>query len=154
LKKTFTTATFQLSSSEINIPKNAYNAVRKQYHSTTILNELYNKTKHLDADAVLGVTRVDLYVPHLNFVFGEAQCPGKAALISLHRLRPEFYGREPDPNLFEERGVKEAIHELGHVFGLNHCKNPTCIMFFSNGINDTDFKQAKFCDNCSKKLRL
>jgi len=154
LKKALPTITCQLSPSRISIPKDAYNPARKQYYSTFILNEIYDKTRHMDTDGVLGVTEVDLYAPHLNFVFGEAQCPGKAAVISLHRLKPEFYGLSSDHKLFEERGVKEAAHELGHVFGLNHCRNPVCVMFFSNSIHDTDFKQAKFCNNCSQKLRL
>ena len=67
------------------------------------------------ADRVLGITNVDLYVPHLNFVFGEAECPGKAAIISLYRLEPEFYGQSPNTKLFAQHSVKEAVHEIGHT---------------------------------------
>ena len=66
-----------------------------------ILNELLKQTRLLDTDRVLGVTDVDIFASHLTFVFGEAQCPGRAALISTHRLRPEFYGEPSDPELFE-----------------------------------------------------
>jgi archaemetzincin len=100
------------------------------------------------ADKVLGVTEVDLYVPRLNFVFGEAQCPGRTAVISLFRLKPEFYGQHPNRNLFVERSVKEAVHEVGHTLGLGHCHNPACIMFFSNSILDTDRKKLAFCERC------
>lgn len=130
------------------IPKEACDSSRRQYHSTKILSALDSYSSKVDADHVLGVTGVDLFVPAMNFVFGEARCPGRAALISLFRLRPEFYGKPADKKLFHERALKEAIHELGHTLGLEHCQNSTCVMFFSNSIADTDRKQAKFCEDC------
>lgn len=134
----------------IQLPGSAYNANRHQYHSTQILSEIngFAQTVGIEADLVLGVTDVDLYVPSYNFVFGEAGCPGKVALISLARLRPEFYGEAPNQKLFQERALKEAVHEIGHALGLEHCKNPSCVMFFSLSIKDTDKKGVKFCDDC------
>lgn len=87
----------------------------------------------------------------MNFVFGEAELNGKRAIISLYRLKPEFYGSKDD-DLFFQRVLKEAVHELGHVLGLVHCKNPKCVMHFSNSILDTDFKEWRYCDDCMKKL--
>ena len=75
---------------------------------------------------------VDLYVADLNFVFGLADSHQKCAIISLARLQPEFFGQPGDPQLFRERALKEAIHELGHLRNLRHCSNPACVMFFSN----------------------
>jgi len=130
------------------VPQDAYNASRHQYHSTSILAKIQDYVEKPQADRVLGVTEVDLYVPRLNFVFGEAQCPGKSAVISLFRLKPEFYGQPSNRNLFLERSVKEAVHEVGHTLGLGHCHNPACIMFFSNSILDTDRKKPAFCERC------
>jgi len=134
------------------LPEEAYNAARSQHHSTTILTKVSNYVKKIDAriDRVLGVADVDLYVPRLNFVFGEAECPGKAAVISLFRLKPQFYGRLEDRELLCERALKEAVHEVGHTLGLSHCGAPTCVMFFSNSIFDTDKKSWTFCERCRR----
>jgi len=133
---------------EMPVPQDAYNSVRGQYFSSRILAKLPQCLKKSGADRVLGVTEVDLFVSQLNFVFGEAECPGKSALISLFRLRPEFYGQPSNDELFVERCVKEAVHEIGHTLGLVHCTNPACIMFFSNSILDTDRKNCAFCEKC------
>jgi archaemetzincin len=133
---------------EMLVPRKAYDASRRQYNSTEILSGLDSYSSKVEADHVLGVCAVDLSVPRMNFIFGEARCPGKTALISLFRLRPEFYGKPTDLELFHDRALKEAIHELGHSLGLEHCRNPTCVMFFSNSIVDTDRKQARFCEDC------
>ena len=138
----------------MSIPAGAYNKARQQFYSTRILAKINNYVKQTQADRILGVTEVDLYVPHLNFVFGEATCPGKTAIISLFRLKPEFYGHPANPELFINRCVKEAVHEIGHTLGLRHCQNPTCVMFFSNSIQMVDTKEHKFCEECERKVRL
>ena len=103
-----------------------------------------------EGDAVLGVIDEDLFVADLNFVFGLAY--GSRAIISLARLRQEFYGLSPDPVLFRERAKKEAVHELGHVFGLPHCPDRECVMHFSNSIGEIDFKSSRFCGRCRARL--
>ena len=50
--------------------------------------------------------------------------------------------------------LKEMIHELGRVYGLDHCSYPKCIMYFSNSISDTDRKTAEFCDICKNTLEI
>jgi archaemetzincin len=124
-----------------------------QYNSSKILGKL-RALKTRKSELILGVINVDLYVPELNFVFGEADIYSGVVLISLTRLRQEFYGLRPDRKLFGERAVKEAVHELGHACGLDHCDSPDCIMYFSNSISDTDRKGPGFCGPCKERLGI
>lgn len=134
-------------------PGYAYDSHRGQYGSTAILGKVKSILPR-DALRVLGVADVDLYVPELNFVFGEAEIGGESAVISLYRLRPELYGSSPDEKLFGIRAVKEAVHELGHTFGLRHCPDPKCVMHFSNSLADTDIKSTDPCPHCESELNL
>jgi archaemetzincin len=109
--------------------------------------------RRLEEEVVLGVTGVDLTAPGLNFVFGLADPRSRAAVISLARLYPEFYGQPRDPRRFKARAVKEAVHELGHLLGLGHCPDPACVMSFSNSLADTDKKGPGFCAPCRELLR-
>jgi archaemetzincin len=153
LRTAFSDATCKLIDEMLPIPDEALNSARQQYRSDYILNKIRIYAEKQKAfDKILGIIDADIFVPNLNFVFGEAECPGKAALISLWRLRPEYYGSPPKTELFIERGTKEALHELGHTLGLRHCSNPFCVMYFSNSIFETDRKQSLFCNKCFRKL--
>jgi archaemetzincin len=136
---------------EMPVPAASYGRERRQYLAETFLPFLV-PYRQGPGELVLGVTAVDLYVPDLNFVFGLADPRIKCAVISLARLAPEFYGHPPDPRLFQDRTLKEAVHELGHLLGLEHCRQPSCIMFFSNTLADTDRKGPGFCPNCRGRL--
>ena len=122
-----------------------------QYHSTAILQRLERATD--PASRVLGVTACDLYVPVLTFVFGEAQLDGNCAVVSTARLHEEFYGLPPREDLLRERLVKEAVHELGHTFGLRHCPDWRCVMASSHGVERLDVKGAEFCQSCRKPIQ-
>jgi archaemetzincin len=135
------------------IPGDSYNSKRKQYHSTIILKKI-QADKPKSFDRMLGITDVDLYVSGLNFVFGEADVFSGVTVVSLTRLRQEFYGLKPDNRLLRERAIKEAIHEIGHTYGLGHCSNPKCIMHFSNSLKDTDIKGQGFCNICKNMLGI
>ena len=100
----------------------------------------------------LGIVDVDIYALGLNFVFGEADLKAKKAVISLTRLRQEYYSLTPDERLFRERTLKEAVHELGHTCGLKHCPDSHCVMYFSSSIQDTDKKDWNFCAICRRRL--
>ena len=98
---------------------------------------------------MLGVAAFDLYVPGMNFVFGEARCPGHVAVISTRRLKPT----PQNQRLFRDRVLKEAAHEIGHTLGLKHCPDALCVMHFSEHIGDTDRKSAAFCKDCRSDLK-
>jgi archaemetzincin len=147
--RVFPDTTCRVVDGKMPLRETAFNEKRKQFRSHAILSDVQGCAFNNPVfDRVLGVVDADIFVPELNFVFGEAVCPGKAALISLWRLRPEFYGEAPDVELFYARAVKEAVHELGHTLGLRHCSRLLCVMHFSNGVSDTDVKQRLFCDKC------
>lgn len=135
----------------IPVPQKTYNPRRKQYNSTKILQAL-EVLKPGTYEFLLGMINEDLYVPELNFVFGQADVTARIAVIGLPRLREEFYGFDPDRELFLRRAAKEAIHELGHISGLGHCHDPRCVMHFSNSLRDTDLKEPTFCARCKKVL--
>jgi len=141
-----------LSKIPFEIPIESYNPLRNQYYSPLILNKMCMRLIDDPHDRILGVIDLDLYVEGLNFIFGEAQFNGKCAIISIFRLKPEFYGEPFNPQIFHERILKEAIHELGHTMGLKHCKNRKCVMHFSNSIWDTDYKDYRYCIKCKNKL--
>jgi archaemetzincin len=128
-----------------------HDSVRNQYNSTWILSKLPEIVPEGDCK-VLAVTSVDLYVPVLTFVFGEAQLGGKAAVVSSFRLRDELYGLPPNPQLLRERLGKEAVHELGHTFGIVHCRDPMCVMHSYTYAEEIDFKSRELCKACSVLL--
>lgn len=153
LRMIFPKTTCVIILKKLPIPEETFDKTRDQYFSEAILRKIQEYAEKEEAlNRVLGIVDVDIFVPELNFVFGEAECPGKAALISLWRLKPEFYGEAPNTELFLERTTKEAVHELGHTLGLRHCSNPFCVMYFSNSIFDTDRKQSLFCNKCYLKV--
>jgi len=133
-------------------PDYAYDRRRKQYHSTVILTRL-QKAPLEEGERLLGIVDLDLYIPKLNFVFGEADIVQRVAVISLCRLREDYWGLPPDERLFGLRTLKEAVHELGHTYALEHCPEPRCIMHFSNSIEDTDEKGPLFCEDCYRLLK-
>jgi len=129
-------------------PEIAFSSSRGQYVSERILSWLRGFTAR---DRVFGLLNVDAYTPGLNFVFGQAELGGQAAVVYLARLNPEFY-REPfDEKLFLTRIVKETLHELGHLFGLRHCSR-RCVMSFSNSVWDVDLKPEHYCSRCRARL--
>ena len=94
----------------------------------------------------------DLFIPVLTFVFGEAHMHGQFAIVSSHRLKEQFYVREENLKLLEQRLLKEIVHELGHTFGLIHCMDDRCVMHNSYSVEDTDHKDIYPCEVCFEKL--
>ena len=132
-------------------PDFAYHAERQQFHSSEILARMQNQLRP-GCWRLLGITAVDLYIPILTFVFGEAQLGGQCALVSSHRLRQEFYGLPPDGDLLIDRLVKECIHELGHTVELTHCSDYRCVMASSHAVEWIDLKDSFFCPDCEAQV--
>jgi len=132
-------------------PQFAFHGERQQHHSSEIMARMQSLvTPH--SWRVLGVAAVDLYIPILTFVFGEAQMGGPCAVVSLHRLREEFYGLPADRNLLRERLLKEAVHEIGHTINLTHCDDYRCAMAPSHAVEWIDLKENWLCGACQARV--
>lgn len=120
---------------------------RGQHSSRGMLQWLLGRVPP-GAARVLGITDVDLCMPVLTFVFGEAQLDGPAAVVSTARLR------DTDAARTVARLAKESVHELGHTFGLLHCRTPTCVMSRSGSVRAVDLKGARLCPACTSRYRM
>ncbi len=125
----------------------AFDSSRNQYNSTVILTRLLEILPD-GAFKILGVTNVDLFIPILTFVFGEAQLNGAAAVVSMYRMENELYGLPRDERNLQDRLTKELFHELGHTFGLLHCDDYDCVMHASTYAEEIDLKSDSFCASC------
>jgi len=132
-------------------PERAFDLSRGQYNSRVLLKLLLDGPDE-GTGKVIGVTSVDLFAPVLTYVFGEAQLDGRVAVVSYHRLRPEAYGLPEDANLVSARLEIEAVHELGHTFGLLHCREQACVMHASTYAEEIDLKSPAFCAECSTRI--
>lgn len=131
-------------------PSRTLHPERRQYHSTELLASLAALPL---ADRVLGITALDLYIPILTFVFGEAELGGRCAVISSHRLDETFYGLPADADLARARLIKCAIHEIGHTHGLVHCDDYECVMAAAHSVEWLDLKGERLCERCVAGLR-
>ena len=136
----------------LRIPRTTQNSVRKQMFLNTLVTRVAGNGGPIDG-LRLAVTDFDLYKTSHQFIFGDASEEHRVAIVSLHRLRSDFYGERADANLLFQRTLKEAVHDLGHALGLKHCFNARCAMYFSNSIYDTDNKLSHFCETCEKRAR-
>lgn len=133
-------------------PELAYDPARGQYNSRLLLAALLGEAPE-EKVRVLGVTSVDLFIPVLTYVFGEAQLAGTAAVVSFYRLDNAIYGLPGSEDLLFERLCKEATHELGHTYNLLHCPDDRCVMSSSSYVAGVDGKSDRFCTECTRVLR-
>ena len=136
----------------LTVPKTALNSARGQLFFGSLAGRL-SASYEARGDLVLGVTEFDLYKTSHQFVFGSSSEAQRCAVVSLHRLRSEFYGDPADENALFQRLLKESVHEIGHALGLRHCYNARCAMYYSNSVFDTDNKHSHFCEGCERRSR-
>ena len=139
------------------IPPGTYDHARKQFGSEQLLRALRERARRVSDEGgeerrYLGIADVDLFIPMLSFVFGQAQLGGPAAVVSVTRLRQEFYALPSNGPLAAMRLAKEAVHETGHAFGLTHCTDNACAMSLSTTIGLLDRKGDRLCAHCTEAL--
>ena len=132
-------------------PVPTYHPERQQFHSSEILQHMYALLQPHDW-RLLAVTDIDLYIPILKYVFGEAQVGGPCAVVSTFRLHQEFYGLDRDDALLRERLLKECIHELGHTLALRHCQDYRCVMASSHAVEWIDLRDSALCRACRSQV--
>ena len=132
---------------QVPVPHAAFDPARNQFDATEMMHAALDRCP-ADATRLLAVTERDIFIPMLTFIFGQAQLDGTAAMVSLARLRCEFYGLPPRQETFLDRCRKETLHELGHTFGLVHCLDRSCAMSLSINIAQIDQKRAALCHDC------
>ena len=140
---------------KMSIPSDAYNNFRRQYNAERILDVITQQleAKFIDKSIVtLFLTEEDIYYGGLNFVFGLEDTTKSSFIVSLARLKPEFYDQRPNIDRVVERTSKEIVHEIGHGLNLEHCHNRWCVMSFSPSVDDVDIKKKTFCDDCKIKM--
>jgi len=129
-----------------------YDPARKQYNGNDLLKEIELRFAS-DTTKTLGLFNVDLFIPILTYIFGQAFLNGRSGIASIYRLSNQRYGIKKDQEIFVDRIRKEVIHELGHTFGLYHCSNPTCVMRSSTYVEDIDQKEHSLCHKCKVELQ-
>jgi archaemetzincin len=152
LGQQFNSLSFELTPKVLSLPVNFIDLSRNQFKSSQVIDWVEKNCGGSGYDRILGICDADAYSGELNFVMGEAQLGGLVALVYLKMFRTELERSDAGEELFLQRVQKEAVHELGHIFGLEHCNKNICSMYFSNSLADTDFKNIKMCQSCTKKM--
>lgn len=130
-----------------------YDSARRQYNANLIL-QFVEKQYATDDSKTLGLFNVDLFIPIFTYIFGQAYLKGRSGIASLFRLNNEHYGIEADEKLLLDRFSKEIVHELGHNFGLIHCRVPDCVMRSGTYVEDIDQKNSNFCSECRQSILM
>jgi len=133
-------------------PAYAYNERRHQYDAGVIITAM-ESLSFPQCDKIVGIVDLDLFIPIFVHVFGEARQGGRAALVSIYRLKPPASPSQESLNLQMERAAKVALHELCHLYDLHHCMDRLCLMHFSGGLEDLDQSPLYLCRYCSLYLR-
>jgi len=149
----------KINKDQITLSDLEYDKSKEQFNASKILKKIKREFLSKEYFRILGIIDEGVYSKKYDLVFGFANMRTGVAIISLTPLRESFYKKtsilyrkhEAEKDI-EDRVFKEAMHELGHTFGLNHCNN-LCVMRFSNNLKETDEKFPEFCNFCLNKLK-
>jgi len=130
------------------IPIQAFDLNRSQYSSKELIE--YLQAQKIHKEKILGLINEDIFKPGFPFIFGESNSLKKVALVSFWRFEQNMKFFDCDPELFKSRIKKEAIQKMGHLYGLRHCTNPKCVMYYSHTISEIDGKSDQFCERCKE----
>jgi archaemetzincin len=130
-----------------------YHPTRRQYDGSQLL-KFVDSLKPTKSIKSIGLFNVDIYIPILTYIFGQAYLDGGTGIASLYRLKNEHYGLKSNDELLLTRFEKVVIHELGHTFGLKHCYIPNCVMRSGVYVEDLDQKSTGFCPSCKENMNL
>lgn len=136
----------------VPVPRNSYNSEKDQYEAELILKGT-SRYMPKDTKVLLGIVDIDIFTDKFNFTFGYTTADEKTGIVSICRLRPQYYGQEENENILHERALKEVVHELGHLLGIKHCHDKTCIMYSTSNVFDIDSKNTFLCEGCQKKIK-
>ncbi len=129
---------------------------KRQFLTYNILKMLTGRLPD-DGFCLCAVTMEDLYPhPTWNFVFGQASPQNGVGVYSFARYDPAFYGAERGGNyqkVLLRRSCRVLVHEVGHLFGLEHCTFYRCVMNGSNHLQESDGRPLHVCPVCLRKLQ-
>ena len=135
----------------MKMPEESHNVVRNQYYAQVLLSKI-ERTKANSREKVIAICEEDLYLPEESYVLGWSDHLAGTAIVSLNRMRQDFYGLPEDDSKVYPRLFKETVHQLAHLFDLTECRNSRCVNYFSQIMLDIDNKTSKFCDICRRQL--
>lgn len=133
------------------MPDEAYSPIRGQYFAMVILQKL-ELLRSSEREKIVALVDEDLYTADQAWVIGASDRIAGTSVISLHRLRQEYFGYGEEEKILYRRVIKETVHQIGHLFGMRSCRNPRCAMYASERMQDIDAKREKFCDNCLRRI--
>ncbi|MFX1504470.1 MAG: hypothetical protein ACFFDH_26165 [Promethearchaeota archaeon] len=128
----------------------------KMHPTNKFYQILIDKRIEENLGMIIAITDLPIYSSsndNILFLFGETHLKHQCCVISSLKLKEQFYNRSENHHLFEQRTLKEIVHEIGHlVIGPEHCLNNSCVMRFSKEIKEIDKKSFNFCNECKIKL--
>jgi len=128
---------------------------RTQYRTVDLLSRIQTLVP-ADGYSVIALTNEDLFTEsEQEFSFGYASLVARVGVYSFARFDPQFSGEPRGPDFRQvilARSLKIMTHEVGHMFGLEHCTYYSCVMNGASDLIETDRHPLHMCPVCLRKL--